>query len=73
MRLCKDCKYFQEASDKEAFCSHEQAIKYDDPIYGNHSKKTCSEMRMPDNASCGRLGRLWTVKPGFMLTEHENM
>lgn len=68
MRLCKDCRYFQEASDKEAFCSHEAAIMFDDPVYGEHSKKTCHEMRLHNNANCGRLGRLWTAKPEFSIT-----
>ena len=45
MKLCKDCKHFTEASDKEAFCLHEEAVKFDDPIYGNHSKRTCLDMR----------------------------
>jgi len=35
MKLCKDCKHFQEASEKEAFCLHPQALKFDDPIYGD--------------------------------------
>ena len=72
MRLCKDCKFFEEASDKEAFCSHPQAMKYDDPVYGNHSKRTCQEMRMIGE-ECSRTGKLWLPKPGFMLIEHESM
>lgn len=74
MKLCKDCKYFAEASDKEAFCLHEQAVKYDDPVYGNHSKRTCIDMRLggPDRtALCGKVGKLWTAKPGFSLTNFE--
>ena len=47
MKLCKDCKYFEEASDKEAFCLHPQALKYDDPIYGEHSRETCRSMLAP--------------------------
>lgn len=69
MRLCKDCKHFQEASDQEAFCLHPQAVKYDDPIYGDHTKQTCRDMRFsPDAAHCGRVGRLWASKPGFTST-----
>jgi len=74
MKLCKDCKYFTEASNKEAFCLHPQALKFDDPIYGEHSRETCRSMRMggPDrNLSCGRYGKLWTAKPGFTTTEPE--
>lgn len=71
MRLCKDCRFFQEASDKEAFCLHSEAVKYDDPIYGNHSKRTCQEMRST-NSLCSRVGKFWTAKPGFMLTDIES-
>lgn len=70
MKLCKDCKHFTEASDKEAFCLHEEAVKFDDPIYGNHSKRTCLDMRLggPDRtALCGKLGKLWTAKPDFSV------
>ena len=65
MKLCKDCKHFTEASDKEAFCLHGEAVKCDDPIYGEHTKKTCHEMRLGEKAACGRFGKLWTAKPGF--------
>lgn len=68
MKLCKDCKHFSEASN-EAFCSHPQAAKYDDPVYGNHSKKTCRDMRKI-GADCSQTGKLWAAKLGFMLTEH---
>ena len=73
MKLCKDCKYFQEASDKEAFCLHPYAVKYDDPIYGEHTKMTCREMRLGENAKtlCGKLGKLWMSKPGFVITTPE--
>ena len=74
MKLCKDCKYFQEASDKEAFCLHPQALKYDDPIYGEHSRETCRSMRLggPDrNALCGRFGKMWVSKPGFVVREYD--
>jgi hypothetical protein len=75
MKLCKDCKHFAEASDKEAFCLHEQAVKFDDPIYGLHTKRTCHEMRIgnphgPD-AICGRFGKLWVAKPGFSVTNFQ--
>jgi len=67
MKLCKDCKYFEEASEQEAFCLHPQAVKYDDPVYGNHSKRTCRAMRMIDEG-CSLTGKLWTSKPGFVPT-----
>jgi hypothetical protein len=67
MKLCKDCKYFEEASDKEAFCLHPQALKFDDPVYGNHSKRTCRAMRMIGE-ECGPIGKLWVTKPGFVPT-----
>jgi len=73
MKLCKNCKYFAEASDKEAFCLHDQAVKYDDPIYGEHSKKTCLEMRLGDNPTCGRFGKLWTAKPGFSIESYNQI
>jgi hypothetical protein len=76
MKLCKDCKFFEEASDKEAFCLHPQALKYDDPIYGEHSRETCRSMRLggPDrNGSCGRYGKLWVTKPGFVPTVPESI
>jgi hypothetical protein len=71
MKLCKDCKHFAEASDKEAFCLHEQAVKFDDPIYGLHTKRTCREMRLGENARCGRFGKLWVAKPGFSVTNFQ--
>ena len=67
MKLCKDCKYFEEASDKEAFCLHLQALKFDDPVYGNYSKRTCRAMRMIGE-ECGPIGKLWVSKPGFVPT-----
>jgi hypothetical protein len=73
MKLCKDCKFFEEASSKEAFCLHPQALKYDDPIYGEHSRETCRSMRMGGldrNLSCGRFGKLWVAKPGFSPVEY---
>jgi len=70
MKLCKDCKYFEKASEQEAFCLHPQAAKYDDPVYGNHSKRTCLSMRMMSE-DCSRTGKLWAAKSGFMLTEHD--
>ena len=76
MKLCKDCKFFQEASDKEAFCLHPQALKYDDPIYGEHSRETCRSMRMgglDPILSCGRYGKLWVTKPGFVVTVPESI
>jgi hypothetical protein len=66
MKLCKDCKYFEEASEQEAFCLHPQAVKYDDPVYGNHSKRTCRMMRMTGE-DCSPTGKLWTPKPGFQI------
>ena len=73
MKLCKDCKFFQEASDKEAFCLHPQAINYDDPIYGEHSRKTCREMRLGTGAECTKFGKLWVSKPGFVATVPESV
>jgi len=76
MKLCKDCKYFQEASEQGAFCLHPQALKFDDPVYGNHSKRTCRAMRLggPDrNGLCGRYGKLWVTKPGFVVTVPESI
>jgi len=73
MKLCIECKYFSEASDKEAFCLHSQAVRFDDPVYGKHSKRTCSDMRLGDNPTCGRFGKLWTAKPEFSITNFEEI
>lgn len=70
MKLCKDCKYFTEASDKEAFCLHTESLRYDDPVYGKHSRKTCREMRIGEGAKCGRFGKLYTAAAGFILGEY---
>lgn len=67
MKLCKDCKYFEEAPEQEAFCLHPRAIKYDDLVYGNHSKKTCRMMRTTGE-DCSSIGKLWISKPGFVPT-----
>ena len=72
MKLCKDCKFFAEASNKEAFCLHSEAVMYDDPIYGEHSKRTCREMRLgiPERAAlCGRTGKLWIASAAFVPNE----
>ena len=72
MKLCKDCKFFVEASDKEAFCLHPEAVVYDDPIYGEHSKQTCREMRLgnPDRAAlCGKYAKLWIASAPFVPNE----
>jgi hypothetical protein len=69
MKLCKDCKYFTEASNKEAFCLHSESVMYDDPIYGEHSRRTCRDMRLggPDRtAPCGRYGKLFVAVAGFV-------
>ena len=72
MKLCKDCKFFAEASNKEAFCLHSESVIYDDPVYGEHSKRTCSEMRLgiPERtALCGLTGKLWIASAAFVPNE----
>ena len=76
MKLCKDCKFFDEASNKEAFCLHPEAVMYDDPIYGEHSKQTCRQMRIgyPDRAAlCGRTGKLWIASAAFTKQEYSTL
>ena len=76
MKLCKDCKFFAEASDKEAFCLHPEAVMYDDPIYGEHSKQTCRQMRIgyPELAAlCGRTGKLWVASAAFTKQEYSTL
>lgn len=72
MKLCKDCKFFAEASNKEAFCLHSESVIYDDPVYGEHSKRTCREMRLgiPERAAlCGLTGKLWIASAAFVPNE----
>lgn len=78
MKLCKDCKYFAEASNKEAFCLHSESLNYDDPVYGDHSQKTCREMRLgnynesgSNNGKCGKIGKLWIAAADFTPMEFE--
>ena len=76
MKLCKDCKFFAEASDKEAFCLHPEAVMYDDPVYGEHSKRTCRDMRLgnPDRAApCGRYAKLWIASAEFTKQEYATL
>ena len=73
MKLCKDCKFFEEASDIESFCLHPLALSSDDPIYGEQSRKTCREMRLGPGADCTKFGKLWVSKPGFIVTVPESI
>ena len=76
MKLCKDCKYFTEASNREAFCLHSESVIYDDPVYGEHSKRTCREMRLgiPERAAlCGRTGKLWVASATFTKQEYATL
>jgi len=74
MRLCKDCKYFTTTGTllPTPLCGHEKALKYDDPIFGDHQKKTCKEMR-ENNDYCGITGKLWISSALFTKQEHSSI
>jgi len=66
MKLCKDCKHFQHSDDtQEPLCGHPGAVSFDDPVWGNHSRKSCHEMRI-NRHLCGRFGTLFANPPGFV-------
>jgi hypothetical protein len=65
LKLCKNCKNFLEGSKEDPVCTHASASKFDDLVYGNHSKRTCSEMRQ-NKTLCGTFGKLYAAKPGFI-------
>ena len=75
MKLCKDCKYFsnplQINSGNEPYCLHREAQTQDDPIWGNHSKRTCKEMRS-NGSYCSITGMLWVAAAHFTPTEYNN-
>ena len=72
MKLCKDCKFFFE--DKQivgnytAVCQHPQSERYDDPVYGNHTKHSCRTMRH-SKGHCGVTGKLWIASASFVPNE----
>lgn len=65
LKLCKDCKNFLEGPEADPVCTHPHASKCDDLVYGNHNKRTCSEMRQ-NKTLCGTFGKLYAAKPGFI-------
>jgi hypothetical protein len=65
LKLCKDCKHFSEGPEADPICTHPHASKFDDLVYGNHSKRTCVEMRQ-NKTLCGTFGKLYAAKPGFI-------
>jgi len=72
MKLCKDCKYFSAHPSGEPICMHNQAQTNDDPIWGNHSRRTCKEMRSNRMEFCGKLGTLWIASANFTPMEYTN-
>ena len=72
MKLCKDCKYFVNPGvEQTPICSRSEAQIKDDPVWGNHSKRTCLEMR--NNAHyCGALARYWIAAADFTPVEYTN-
>ena len=71
MKLCKDCKYFSDhGPNGEPICMHSQAQTNDDPIWGNHSRRTCKEMRN-NRHFCGKLGTLWIAAADFTPTDYK--
>ena len=74
MKLCKDCKYFSDhGPDGEPICMHNQAQTNDDPIWGNHSRRTCKVMRnaLNDGILCGKFGNLWIAAAEFTPTDYK--
>ena len=73
MRLCKDCKFFFEdtsiVGNYTAVCQHPQSERYDDPVYGNHTKHSCRTMR-DNKMPCGMTGKLWLAAADFTPTEY---
>lgn len=76
MRLCKDCKFFfdniQVTGNRNAICHHPQSERYDDPVYGNHTKKSCRVMRQVDEL-CGISGKLWIASAAFTPEEYPTL
>lgn len=77
MKLCKDCKYFIQKHPTSAngpCCTHKESLKYDEPIFGNHTVRTCYEMRVWDkNGKCGMTGKLWVAKAAFVNEEYDTI
>ena len=74
MKLCKDCKFFSEdvtfdLKNQNPTCNHPESQNYDDPVYGNHTKKSCHLMRS-NNELCGMSGVLWIASAAFTPTEY---
>jgi hypothetical protein len=44
---------------------HSRSTKFDDLVYGNHTQRTCIEMRQ-DKTQCGTFGTLYAAKAGFI-------
>ena len=70
MKLCKDCKHFEYLDNvREPLCGHTQAVSFDDPVWGKHSRKTCKDMRT-NRRLCGRLGTLWIAAEPFVVDKY---
>lgn len=65
IKLCKDCRNFSEESESAPLCTHSSSTKFDDLVYGNHTQRTCIEMRQ-DKKQCGTFGKFYAAKPGFI-------
>ena len=76
MKLCKDCKFFLEdtsiVGNYTAVCQHPQSARYDDPVYGNHTKHSCRIMR-DNKMPCGMTGKLWVASAAFTPTEYPTL
>lgn len=76
MKLCKNCKFFFEdpkiVGNHTAICQHFESQKYDDPVYGNHSKRSCETMRST-NDLCGMSGVLWIAAADFTPMEYPQL
>ena len=74
MRLCKDCKFFFEdtkiVGNYTAVCVHPESENYDDPVYGNHTRKSCRTMR---HGACGITGKFWLAKAAFVNEEYDTI
>jgi hypothetical protein len=66
MKLCKDCKHFQYLDNvRDPLCGHAQAVSFDDPVFGKHTRKSCKDMRA-NRHLCGPFGTLFANPEGFV-------
>ena len=74
MKLCKDCKYFVQVmvldrANSGATCHHNHSLQYDDPVFGNHSLRSCIEMRK-GSTLCGMSAKFWIPAADFVANDY---